>query len=50
MDYLVTWNCKHLANGQVIRKLNAVNNAMGRPSPVIVTPEEILEFLPGDNS
>lgn len=22
MDYLVTWNCKHIANGQVIRRLN----------------------------
>ena len=48
MDYLVTWNCKHIANGQVIRRLNVVNAELGRPTPVIVTPEELLEALPGD--
>jgi len=48
MDYLVTWNCKHIANGQVIRRLNVVNAGLGRPTPVIVTPEELLEALPGD--
>ncbi len=25
MDYLVTWNCKHIANGQIIWRLNTVN-------------------------
>jgi hypothetical protein len=25
MDYLVTWNCAHLANGEVIRRLREVN-------------------------
>jgi predicted nucleic acid-binding protein len=49
MDYLVTWNCKHIANGQVIRRLNVVNTEIGRPTPVIVTPEELLEALPGDD-
>ncbi len=49
MDYLVTWNCKHIANGQVIRRLNIVNGELGRPTPVIVTPEELLEALPGDD-
>ena len=49
MDYLVTWNCKHIANGQVIRRLNGVNTELGRPTPVIVTPEELLEALPGDD-
>lgn len=49
MDYLVTWNCKHIANGQVIRRLNRVNSELGRPTPVIVTPEELLEALPGDD-
>jgi len=47
MDYIVTWNCKHIANGQVIRRLNMVNADLGRPTPVIVTPEELLETLPG---
>jgi len=41
IDYLVTWNCKHIANGLVIRKLLAVNHELQRPTPVIVTPEEL---------
>jgi predicted nucleic acid-binding protein len=43
MDYLVTWNCSHIANGGVIRRLMRVNDRLGRPTPLIVTPEEILE-------
>ena len=39
MDYLVTWNCAHIANGEIIRRL--------RDAPLIVTPEEVLE-PPGD--
>ena len=50
MDYVVTWNCKHIANGQVIKRLTAVNGEIGRPTPVIVTPEEMLTTLPGDDS
>ena len=49
MDYLVTWNCKHIANGQVIRRFSAVNSELGRPTPVIVTPEELLAAFPGDD-
>lgn len=41
MDYLVTWNCKHIANGLVIRRLLEVNRELQRPTPVIVTPEEL---------
>ena len=43
MDYLVTWNCAHLANGEVIRQLQEVNGELGRATPIIVTPEELLE-------
>jgi len=43
MDYLVTWNCSHIANGGVIRRLMKINDRLGRPTPLIVTPEEILE-------
>jgi hypothetical protein len=42
LDYLLTWNCKHIANGQVIRKLHAINTQIQRTTPVIVTPEELL--------
>lgn len=45
MDYLVTWNCSHIANGEMIRRLLKVNAELKRPTPLIVTPEEILESL-----
>jgi hypothetical protein len=45
MDYLVTWNCSHIANGQMIKRLMIVNSELKRPTPLIVTPEEIMESL-----
>jgi hypothetical protein len=45
MDYLVTWNCAHIANGEVIRRLVSLNTNRKRHTPLIVTPEELL--LPG---
>jgi hypothetical protein len=47
MDFLVTWNCAHLANGQVIRRLLLVNNEIGQDTPIILTPEELLATYPG---
>jgi hypothetical protein len=48
IHYLVTWNCKHIANGQVIRRLTLVNETIGRRTPVISTPKELLAEFPGD--
>ena len=48
MDYLVTWNCRHIANGEVIRRLLDANAALHRPTPLVVTPEEIL-FTPEED-
>ncbi|MEW6357925.1 MAG: type II toxin-antitoxin system VapC family toxin [Planctomycetota bacterium] len=45
-DYLMTWNCSHIANGEVIRRLIDLNTEMGRFTPLIVTPEELLEYSP----
>ena len=45
MDYLLTWNCAHIANGEVVRRLLQVNETLGKPTPVIVTPEELLEGI-----
>jgi len=41
LDYLVTWNCTHIANGEVIRRLLAINADLHRSTPIIVTPEEL---------
>lgn len=48
MDYLLTWNCKHLANGVIIQRLLALNVRLGRATPIIVTPEELLESPQGE--
>lgn len=44
MDFLLTWNCKHLANAARLRKLMAVCSEAGYVCPVICTPEELLEL------
>jgi hypothetical protein len=31
VDYLVTWNCSHIANGGIIKKLAEVNTNCGCP-------------------
>lgn len=48
MDYLVSWNCAHIANGEMIRRLLDVNAELNRHTPLIVTPEEILEPIEGE--
>jgi len=42
VDYLLTWNCTHLANAQVIRKISVVCNRKGFHMPTICTPEELM--------
>jgi hypothetical protein len=48
-DYLVTWNCRHIASGETIRRLARANADLGCFTPVIVTPEELLETGTGDD-
>lgn len=43
VDYLLTWNCRHLASAVVRRRLRAFNDRRGLPTPVICTPEELFE-------
>ena len=42
MDYLLTWNCRHIARGSIKRALPIVNAVRGFASPTICTPEELL--------
>jgi preprotein translocase subunit SecB len=42
IDYLLTWNCKHIANPAFRRKIEDVLQNAGLRSPVICTPQEIL--------
>jgi hypothetical protein len=42
LDYLVTWNCTHIANAEIRRRLLAINATIGRQTPIICTPEELM--------
>ena len=44
VDYLVTWNCRHIANGRVMKRLAELNLSLGIATPMICTPEELLEY------
>ena len=43
MDYLLTWNCKHIANATMRNRIETACSDAGYDSPVICTPEELLE-------
>lgn len=43
MDYLLTWNCKHIANAQMRSKIEQTCRSAGFEPPVICTPEEMGE-------
>jgi hypothetical protein len=42
IDYLLTWNCAHIANAEVRRQLSRLNARLGIATPTICTPEELL--------
>ena len=41
-DFLVTWNCQHLANANKFDHIRRVNGILGLFVPAIVTPLELL--------
>ena len=41
LDYLLTWNCKHLANATMRSTIEATCRSAGFVPPVICTPEEL---------
>jgi predicted nucleic acid-binding protein len=42
LDYLLTWNCKHIANAQIQRKLTEICLDFGYKLPTICTPYELM--------
>jgi len=46
IQYLLTWNCKHIANAKILPRIHQVLADAGVPIPIICTPEELL----GDDS
>jgi hypothetical protein len=43
MSYLLSWNCKHISNAEIIKRLRKTVDDEGFELPVICTPEELLE-------
>ncbi|MEJ2704156.1 MAG: type II toxin-antitoxin system VapC family toxin [Sedimentisphaerales bacterium] len=42
-DYLLTWNCKHLANANKYRHMRRINAMLDLVTPNLVTPLELLQ-------
>lgn len=45
MDYLLTWNLKHIANAIIRGRVEAICRLKGYEPPIICTPEELMEEL-----
>jgi len=43
INYLLTWNCTHIANAVMRTKIEAVCRSLGYEPPIICTPSELLE-------
>ena len=46
--YLLTWNCAHLANAQVLDRLEPIALRLGFALPRVCTPEELMRGLGDD--
>ena len=40
--YLLTWNCKHIANAKILPRVHQVLTDLNVPIPIICTPEELI--------
>lgn len=43
MDYLLSWNCKHIASGRVQKMMQEINARLKVHTPIVCTPEELME-------
>jgi predicted nucleic acid-binding protein len=43
VEYLLTWNCSHIANAHTRPKIEAACRALGYEPPIICTPQELTE-------
>ncbi len=42
MDFLITWNCGHIANAEILGRINFVVAETGYFLPIICTPDELF--------
>jgi hypothetical protein len=47
VNYLLTWNCRHIANATIQKALRKACQEAGFEMPVICTPHELLGTSPG---
>ncbi|MBI5193036.1 MAG: type II toxin-antitoxin system VapC family toxin [Nitrospirae bacterium] len=43
IDFLVSWNCTHIVNGHIKMLIEEINAKQGIRTPIICTPEELME-------
>lgn len=43
VDYLLTWNCAHIANATLRLPIEGICRSLGFKAPIITTPQELLE-------
>ena len=43
IDYLLTWNCNHLANANKKKHIRIINGRLGLSTPEIITPLELFK-------
>jgi hypothetical protein len=41
-EYLLTWNCRHIANAELYRAVRRVVEQFGYEAPILCTPEELM--------
>ena len=46
VPYLLTWNCRHMANATMRTQIEAVCASKGYKAPIVCTPEEMMEAQP----
>ena len=42
MQYLLTWNCRHIANARIVRIVERICRNLGYEPPVLCTPDELM--------
>jgi hypothetical protein len=43
IEYLLTWNCRHLANAHISHRISLLCDAAGLQIPIICTPDQLME-------
>ncbi len=42
MDFLLTWNCTHIANAEIMRSVESILTEAGYEMPILCTPFELM--------